>query len=137
MRGPFGAGPVAEYVAGLAWTWDYYSGRSVCQGWVFDHHLPPLWEDVVAYLRSLDSVTLASPEIKWPTALPPQIHLLSVLPADSVEELLGASTVRRMGAAPWFWPTTWSLYDVGRTQMWECEPVIPLIPERLLRSWCT
>jgi 5'-3' exonuclease len=137
VRGPFGAGPVTDYVAGLAWTWDYYSGRSVCQGWVFDHPLPPLWDDVVKFLRSTDGITLAPPEIKWPTALPPQIHLLSVLPADSVEELLGPTVMRRMGSVPWYWPTKWSLYDVGRTQMWECEPVIPLIPERLLRSWCT
>ncbi len=132
VRGPLGAGPVAEYLAGVAWVWDYYSGKPVCQGWVYDHHLPPLWGDVVAALT--EGTTLAAPAIAWPVALPPAIHLLAVLPADSVEELLPPAIARRIGAAPWYWPTTWSLYDVGRGQMWECEPVIPLIPERILRE---
>jgi 5'-3' exonuclease len=134
VRGPFGSGPVEDYLAGLAWVWDYYSGRSVCQGWVYDHHLPPLWGDVVSALES-GGTTLSAPVIAWPAALPPSIHLLSVLPADSVEELLPPATARRIGAAPWYWPSVWSLYDVGRSQMWECEPVIPLIPERILRGW--
>jgi 5'-3' exonuclease len=138
VRGPFGAGPAGDYLAGLAWVWDYYSGRPVCQGWVYDHHLPPLWGDLVAALESGGGtdVCVAPPPVVWPTALPPAIHLLSVLPADSVEELLPAAVARRMGAVPWYWPTSWSLYDIGRGQMWECEPVIPLIPERILREWC-
>jgi 5'-3' exonuclease len=141
VRGPFGAGPAEEYLAGLAWVWDYYSGRPVCQGWVYDHHLPPLWGDLVAALEKGGDgdgtgVGVAAPSVTWPTALPPQIHLLAVLPADSVEELLPPLVARRMGAAPWYWPTQWSLYDIGRSQMWECEPVIPLVPERILRGWC-
>lgn len=138
VRGPFGAGPAEQYLEGLAWIWDYYSGRPVCQGWVYDHHLPPLWGDLVAALeKGGDGIGIAAPPVVWPTALPPQIHLLAVLPADSVEELLPPAVARRMGTAPWYWPTSWSLYDIGRGQMWECEPVIPLVPERILRGWCT
>jgi 5'-3' exonuclease len=138
VRGSFGAGPAEDYLAGVAWVWDYYSGRQVCQGWVYDHHLPPLWGDLVAALeRSSEGGVITVPPVSWPTALPPAIHLLSVLPADSVEELLPTSVARRMGAAPWYWPTKWSLYDIGRGQLWECEPVIPLIPEGTLRGWAT
>ena len=32
---------------------------------------------------------------------------------------------------------TVGLFDIGKTQMWECEPLIPLLPEGLLRSWAT
>ena len=135
VRGPFGAGPAGDYLAGLAWVWDYYSGKTVCQGWAYDHHLPPLWGDLVTALEGGGTMPLSAPPVTWPTSLPPAIHLLSVLPADSVEELLPATVARRMGAVPWYWPTTWSLYDIGRGQLWECEPVIPLIPERVLRSW--
>jgi hypothetical protein len=42
-----------------------------------------------------------------------------------------------MKETPWWWPTEWSLFDVGRQQMWECEPVIPVIPESVLRIWAT
>lgn len=129
------AGSATEYCAGLAWIWDYYSGRAVDYGWCFGPHLPPLWSDVAAELASNTDVNLESPPVTWPTPLPEWAHLLSVLPADSVERLLPVSCRRWMARAPWYWPASWSLFDVGRTQMWECEPVIPLIPEGVVRSW--
>jgi len=125
-------GTAANYVAGLAWVWDYYSGRSVDQGWMFDEHLPPLWSDVAAYLRSLDAVK--PPPVLYPEPLPDWLHLLAVLPAASVATLLPVAKQRLMGQHPWYWPSSWSIFDVGRSQMWECEPVIPMIPEAVLRS---
>ena len=37
-----------------AWVWDYYSGKQVDSSLMFDHHLPPLWSDIVAYLENMD-----------------------------------------------------------------------------------
>ena len=128
------AGAPADYVKGLAWTWDYYSGKSVDQGWFFDEHLPPLWSDVYAYL-SATSQAIAAPPVQYPAPLPDWLHLLSVLPADSVEKLLPPKAQRLMAKVPWYWPTSWSVYDVGKSQMWECEPVIPIIPEVVLREY--
>jgi 5'-3' exonuclease len=70
----------------------------------------------------------------YPTPLPDWLHLLAVLPADSVVQLLPHSVQKLMGAYPWYWPTSWTVFDVGKTQLWECEPVIPVIPEVVLRS---
>lgn len=131
------AGTAAEYCRGVAWVWDYYSGRAVDQGWSFDEHLPPLWSDVVAVLRDASGDTVVAPPVQYSEPLPDWLHLLAVLPAESVRQLLPARVHRLMERAPQYWPASWSLFDVGRTQMWECEPVIPLIPERLLRSWVT
>ena len=128
----WGAGGAAAYLEGISWVWDYYSGRSVCQGWTFDEHLPPLWSDVVAILRS---GPIVAPSIKHPEPLPEWLHLLAVLPVDSVRTLLPAAAQRIIALAPEYWPTGWSLFDVGRRQIWECEPLIPMIPEGLLRSW--
>lgn len=129
------AGDASEYCKGLAWVWDYYSGRPVDQGWFFDEHLPPLWSDVAATLRSLSGEVVDAPVVHYSAPLPDWLHLLAVLPAESVRQLLPARAHGLMNSAAQFWPTAWSLFDVGRTQMWECEPVIPMIPERLLRSW--
>jgi len=129
------AGHAGDYVAGLAWVWDYYSGRTVDQGWFFDEHLPPLWSDCVAALKQSNTVTVAAPPVRWASSLPAWLHLLSVLPEESVKQLLPVAHHRYMAENPWYWPTSWLLFDVGRSQLWECEPVIPVIPEAVLRSW--
>lgn len=130
------SGTPGAYIRGLAWVWDYYSGRPVDQGWQFEPHLPPLWSDVVAVLEET-CLVIRPPPVVWDKPLPGWLHLLSVLPAESVERLLPKERMRLMGRAPWYWPSEWSLFDVGRTQLWECEPVIPTIPETVLRSWVT
>jgi len=128
-------GFAANYVRGLAWTWDYYAGRPVDQSWYFDQHLPPLWSDIVAYLESLKGIlSVEPPPIEYPSPLPDWLHLFAVLPAASIERLLPPKIQALMAKAPWYWPASWSVYDVGRTQMWECEPIIPQIPERVLRQ---
>lgn len=136
VREKWGAGADARaYLEGVAWVWDYYSGRApVCQGWVYDRHLPPLWGDVLAGLEvGGGSPYLEAPPVRWAEGLTPWVHLLAVLPAESARRLLPAAKLRLLETAPWYWSTEWSLFDVGRTQMWECEPVLPLIPEGVLR----
>ncbi len=129
------AGAAANYLEGVAWVWDYYSGRVVDQGWLFDEHLPPLWSDCVALLENRAGPVVTAPPIRWTTNLPSWLHLLSVLPAESARGLLPATKRVPLETDGWWWPDTWSLYDVGRSQMWECEPVIPVIPEEVLRGW--
>jgi 5'-3' exonuclease len=123
---------VAAYCSGLAWVWDYYRGRPVDQGWFFEPHLPPLWSDIAAYLAT--ATALPAPPILYPEPLPEWLHLLAVLPAASVERLLPPEKARLMNEAPWYWPTRWSLFDIGRGQMWECEPVLPIPSDATLRK---
>jgi len=125
---------VNAYIQGLAWVWDYYSGRPVDLGWSYDAHLPPLWSDISAYLTDSTQKDIAAPALKWPTPLPSWVHLLSVLPAASVEQLLPDHR-SKLESQDWWWPTSWRIFDVGRSQLWECEPVIPVIPEAVLREW--
>jgi len=130
------AGPADDYLAGLAWVWDYYSGRKVCLGWCYDHHLPPLWGDLVVALEGGGGATIEPPAVRWAEPLPAWTHLLSVLPAESVVTLLPVERgARYVAAEPWWWPASWSLFDIGRGQMWECEAVLPLVPESTLRRW--
>ena len=129
-----GVGAAAEYLQGLAWVSAYYSGAAVDQGWYYESHLPPLWSDVVTALAAMPAGSVVSPPpVVWAKPLPEWLHLLSVLPVASVRRLLPADRQGLMVAEPWWWPDSWSLFDVGRGQMWECEPVIPMIPEEVLR----
>lgn len=128
-------GTTANYVRGVAWVWDYYSGKPVDQGWYYDEHLPPLWTDVAAYLQAdCDGSTIPAPPILYPTPLSDKVHLLSVLPAASVERLMSPAARRLMAQMPWYWPDSWSVFDVGKSYLWECEPMIPMIPETVLRK---
>jgi 5'-3' exonuclease len=129
----FSHSKVGDYCAGLAWTWDYYRGRPVDQGWFFEPHLPPLWSDIATYLATVTE--LKPPPILYPAPLPEWLHLLAVLPADSAERLLPPEKARLMNEVPWYWPTRWSLFDIGRSQMWECEPVLPILSDSVLRNF--
>ena len=122
---------VSDYCTGLAWIWDYYTGKPVDQGWFFEPHLPPLWSDIAAYLST--ATALSPPPLVYPEPLPEWLHLLAVLPAASVERLL-PEKARLMNEVPWYWPTRWSLFDIGRGQMWECEPVLPIPSDATLRK---
>ena len=127
-------GTPQNYLQGVAWVWDYYSGRAVDQAWMFDEHLPPLWTDLYTAILKMDEV--APPKILYPVALEPEIHLLSVLPIDSIRRLVLPELQAQIGltVGSWYMPTSWALFDVGRTQLWECEPILPQIPECVLRS---
>jgi len=136
-RNVWRAAAPSDFLAGIAWVWAYYCGRTVCQAWMLDSHLPPLWTDVESTLRAsmVDAPTegLSPPKVVWDVPLPDRVHLLAVLPADSVRRLLPVEYQRFLAEHPYWWPTGWSLFDVGRTQLWECEAVLPLIPESVLR----
>jgi 5'-3' exonuclease len=124
-----------EYCAGLAWVWDYYSGRPVDLGWDYDGHLPPLWSDLWSDLyETLKNNSLEPPPLRYTTYLPAWLHLVSVLPIDSAKHLLPNKHLGLLTKVPWYWPSSFALFDVGRSQIWECEAVIPVFPEALLRS---
>lgn len=134
-RQMWGAGDVESYLAGVAWVWDYYTGRPVDQGWMFTNPLPPIWSDIATYLQTSGQTFVNPPSVTYANALPSWVHLLSVLPVDSITRLLPKDKHTFMMRHPWFWPSSWSLFDIGRNQMWECEPVIPILPEALLRTF--
>jgi 5'-3' exonuclease len=106
----------------------------VDQGWLHDEHLPPLWSDILDHLTRQHGGSVTPPPIVYKEPLPDWLHLLAVLPAESVQRLLPPAAQRLMATMPYYWPDSWSVFDVGKTQMWECEPVIPIIPESVLRS---
>lgn len=120
----------SSYLATLSWVYDYYKGRPVDLGWAYEPHLPPLWSDLVESIGS----NIDSPPLVYDSYLPAWIHLLAVLPEASAKTLLKPKQRSLIKECPLYWPTQFSLFDVGASQIWQTEAVIPVVPETVLRS---
>jgi 5'-3' exonuclease len=129
----WGAPPphVAEvYLQTLAWTLAYYAGAPIDMHWYYPWLLPPRHASIVKALEYKS--TLVTPNTVR-TPLKPQEQLAMVLPESSFT-LLPAEYKRLLSAYPVYWPTTWGTYSFGRRFLWECEPLIPLIPPSEIKN---
>jgi len=122
--------PCKEFLIGLDWILQYYTGRSVDREWCFPWFVPPLMLDVDTWLSSEGCLPLAEPPSAF--QLQPQQQLALVLPLESWW-LIRDRTLRELPRlAPHLWPSSFQLFTAGHTQTWECEAQIPLfMPERL------
>lgn len=115
----------AEYVYGLQWVLDYYTGqRPVNLQWCFSRLIPPLWSDLKDYLERdhPEDLNIASSD---PIQAAEQLAM--VLPAQSwhfVEDPALRSLPRLL---PQFWPSSFQFFSAGRLHMWECEPLLPVL----------
>lgn len=121
-----------EYVYGLQWVLDYYTGqRPVTMTWCFPRLLPPLWSHLVQYLQMNEEIREHIPE-----SLPIQPHeqLAMVLPLESWHFIQEASLRSLPSLLPQYWPSQFGFFSAGRTHMWECEPLLPVLSIERLRS---
>ena len=129
----WGANParVAEvYLETLAWTLAYYSGAPIDTHAYYPWLLPPRHATI---LKALEGKTaLATPNTPR-IPLKPLEQLAMVLPESSYH-LLPAEYRRLLATYPVYWPTSWGTYSFGRRFLWECEPLIPLIPPSEIRN---
>jgi 5'-3' exonuclease len=123
-----------EYIKGLDWIYQYYTGAMPDPEWCFPWFLPPLWKDLYAHTKSLVESGTLLPKAKLgiENNVLPQEQLTLVLPLQSWW-LIRNKTLRRVPSlAPQFWPSKFELFTAGHKQIWECEAEIPLfMPERL------
>jgi 5'-3' exonuclease len=118
-----------QYLAGLDWILQYYTGNAVNTEWCYPWFVPPLWSDLLYQIQSGNTARAPEPTEKQ---LKPQEQLTLVLPLQSWW-LIRDKTLRSLPkVAPQLWPNKFDLFTAGRTMMWECEAQIPLFfPERL------
>lgn len=116
-----------QYLYGLQWILDYYTGQQpVPTTWMFPTSLPPLWSQLVAFLKANPSEPLS--QILFWSRIQPQQQLAMVLPLSSWY-LLRDKHLRQLPLShPQFWPREFSFFSVGKTMMWECEPDICHLP---------
>ena len=121
-----------EYVRGLQWILDYYTGRPIDLQWLFPAWIPPLWADFagVDVGRNIEAEACGA----GIAPIQPQEQLAMVLPVES----WGLVRDRRLrGAprtAPQFWPRTFGFFSFGRTWLWQCEARVPVLMVERLRA---
>ena len=123
-----------EYLRGLDWILQYYTGALPDPEWCFPWFLPPLWKDLYVYTKTLvdSNTTLPKTILGIDIHVQSQEQLALVLPLQSWWLIRNKSLRRLPSLAPQLWPTSFCLFTAGHKQMWECEAEIPLfMPERL------
>jgi 5'-3' exonuclease len=119
-----------QYMQGLQWVWDYYTGREVDMTWYYPWFLSPLWSDLVG----------AGAPCRLPTGggarapISETEQLAMVLPEKSWGLLRDPGLRQLPQKIPHFWPTKYPFFSVGRRWFWECEAMIPILTVRRLRS---
>jgi 5'-3' exonuclease len=119
-----------QYLKGLDWILQYYTGKKVNTEWCYPWFVPPLWCDLLAVIQSAEN-SVKAPEINE-KQLMPQEQLALVLPLQSWWLVRDKDLKVLPRLAPQLWINKFELFTAGRTMTWECEAQIPLFfPERL------
>lgn len=121
-----------EWCKGLQWILDYYTGQvPVDTEWMFAWSYAPLWMDLAVTVESLYTLPSVSSDARVP--LKPQEQLALVLPVESWWLIRDRQLAGLPAKAPVFWPTSFEFVSLGRRQLWECEPAIPILTPGRLR----
>lgn len=121
-----------EYIFGLQWVLDYYTGQApVNMLWCYSRLVPPLWSDLESHCRL---GLYKEPHMNYGDKIQPSEQLAMVLPLESWH-LLQENSLRSLPSRlPQFWPESFGFFSAGRIRMWECEPLIPVLPVQRIRS---
>lgn len=125
----------AEYIKGLQWIIDYYTGqREPSQEWMYAWTHPPLWSDLLVYVKGV--TTLPAPPVQLAKPLQPQEQLSLVLPLESWGLIRNPALRSLPQKAPTFWPAIKEMrfMSLGKRWLWECPPRIPIMTVARLRS---
>ncbi len=121
-----------EYMYGLQWVLDYYTGqRVVDMQWCFSRLVPPLWSDLAEYLERGLYEDIPRKDIH---PIQPHEQLAMVLPLESWHYQQDLSLRTLPSLLPQFWPQTFGFFSAGRLHMWECEPYLPVLHVERVRG---
>jgi 5'-3' exonuclease len=119
---------VKQWFTGIQWVLDYYTGtRAVDMYWYYPWYLPPLFSDIAK------QTFVCAGMVRGENAIAPLEQLVMVLPIESYG-LLPRAARRLPFMRPEFYPTTWNFFSCGRRQLWECEPMIPMLPYEIVKK---
>lgn len=123
-----------EYLVGLQWVLDYYTGqRSVDMTWFYPRLIPPLWSDLFNYLDK--GLPIPEPSLSSQAQILPHEQLAMVLPIQSWHYIPSKSPLRTLPQRyPQFWPQRFGFFSAGRIWTWECEPLLPILPIQVVRQ---
>lgn len=124
---------VNEWLKGCQWVLDYYTGsRNVDMLWYYAWYLPPLFSDISRVCKNLDSMPFNQSDGINP--IDAKMQLLMVLPIESYRLLPSRQRILAF-KHPEYFPKQWGFFSAGRRQLWECEPLLPIIPFPIIRNF--
>jgi 5'-3' exonuclease len=117
---------VKQWLKAIQWILNYYTGCGpVDMLWYYPWYLPPLFSDIA----TSDMTLPRSEEAANPIS--PICQLVMVLPIESYA-LLPREKRGMPLKRPEFYPRSWTFFSAGRRQLWECEPMIPMLPYQIV-----
>jgi 5'-3' exonuclease len=129
MWGASAEDTVKEWLKGTQWILNYYTGsKPVDYLWYYPWYLPPLFRDIC-----VDDAAFACTAVTLPNPIQPMTQLIMVLPVESYG-LLPKNLRRLPYLRPEYYPKTWTFFSAGRRQLWECEPMIPMLPYHIVQK---
>ena len=125
-----------EYLVGLQWVLDYYTGqRCVDKTWYYPRLIPPLWTDLSKYLQQGREIPEPRFCLQTEQGIQPHEQLAMVLPLQSWHYIPSKSPLRNLPARyPLYWPDRFGFFSAGRIWTWECEPLLPILPIQVVRQ---
>lgn len=133
-------GPCEAYIQGLHWVLRYYTGQSVNPFWYYPWNLPPLYSDLsycvsqMGSTKGNDLLTTVKTIPEGMAPLTPVEQCALVMPAASLHLCKEKAFHVLPKIAPQFYPSACRLFYVGKHQMWECEPLLPMLTAARLRA---
>lgn len=133
---------VEEWLKAVHWILDYYTGsKPVDMLWYYPWYLPPLFTDVLKYGLTAATATAAAATVTARCVqniinpIIPIAQLIMVLPVESYA-LLPTGKRGLPFKRPEYYPKQWTFFSAGRRMLWECEPMIPMLPYSVIAKFC-
>ena len=123
---------VKEWIKSVHWILNYYTGcKPVDMLWYYPWYLPPLFADILKFMCT--SSVCSSYEGDGVNPISPLNQLIMVLPVESYG-LLPSKNRGLPFKSPEYFPKSWTFFSAGRRMLWECEPMIPMLPYSVLQK---
>ena len=122
---------VKEWLKGIQWVLNYYTGsKPVDFLWYYPWYLPPLYQDIAVDANAF----VDESDCNCVNPIEPLSQLIMVLPIESYA-LLPTDKRRLPFLRPEYYPKKWTFFSAGRRQLWECEPMIPMLPYHVVAKF--
>ena len=118
-----------EYVKGLQWILDYYTGKEVEFDWYYPWMYTPLWEDLYTYLDSQPNI-----EFTYTQWIEPEQQLALVVPVKSYGLVQDPKYKIFPTKYPQYFPSEFGFHSLGKKWFYECESAIPIFTTKFLRK---
>lgn len=124
---------VKEWLTAVQWILNYYTGcKPVNMLWYYPWYLPPLFSDILKYKSSVSSTS--TDFVAGSNPINPLSQLIMVLPIESYG-LLPYNKRQLPYKNSEYFPKAWTFFSAGRRMLWECEPMIPMLPFSVVENF--